>query len=149
MGNTGKKTGVIMWMQQNSTKLIAVAVIYIVVALIVTGAFVLRGSNVLAATDATISEKNVAVEQHYAEGDHYQKLSDLATLAVDTQVAEAMVDEALHLADEMICEKVEDRELQRVLSDLVHWGAQVHVQKAIEDLRGQQQIYRVRLGEGI
>ena len=122
-----------MWTHTNNLKLMAVAAIYTSVALIVTIAFVLRGNNVLAAANSTIEAENVVEIQHASLGQRYQRLALLAAQVIDQDAAAQLLDEAMDVADQYLCEEVDNADAKNVLRVLMKDAVKPTLEVALQD----------------
>ena len=115
----------------NSMKLIVVAAVYITVALIVTGALVLRSNNVMASAHATIEAQNVVEKQHVSLDQRYEQFADLSRRVIDQEVVLQMLDEALDIADQYVCEELNQTNGQRALQVLLRETGAMHKLRAL------------------
>ncbi len=123
--------------QENSMKLLVVAGVYIAVALMVTAGFVLRSNNVMAASEPTLQGSTVVTQQQSVSLEQrYERLGLLATQLIDDEAAAAMVNEAVAIADQYLCEEIDDPNLRQWVRGAMEKHGVPYIKNALSEVPG-------------
>ncbi|MEM7281512.1 MAG: hypothetical protein AAF438_07780 [Pseudomonadota bacterium] len=115
-------------------KILVVIGVYLSVSLIVTAGFVLRSNNVMASPQTTVEDSSVAVEQQTTLDDRYQRIGHLASQVIDREVAEALVHEAVGVADYYLTQEIEDPEVRVWLRGVIKEHGLPHLKTVLAEV---------------